>query len=91
MRGEEEIAANGVERLLRGLKAYAFAVAGEASGALAGAAFVGDADVYQAYGLFRRATARAGDAGDADSERGAGTFANAVRKRESGLGTNRAF
>src|SRR3984957_641944 len=77
-RGVEEISANGVERLLRGLKAYAFGGARETSGALGGAAFVGDADVHQAYRLFWSSPARTSDAGDANAECGAGTFPNAV-------------
>src|SRR5271154_1674777 len=78
MRGEQKISADGVERLLRGLKADALTVAGEAGGAFAAATIVGDADVNQAHGLFGRSPAGAGNSGDADTECSAGAFANAV-------------
>src|SRR5271154_5808393 len=78
VRGEQKISADGVERLLRSLKANALAVAGEAGGAFAAATIVGDADVHQAHGLFGRSPAGAGNSGDADTECSAGAFANAV-------------
>ncbi len=83
MRGKQKIPSDGVERLLRGLKADALAVAGEARGAFAAAALVGDADVHQAHGLFGRSPARAGNSRDADAQCRAGAFANAVSERES--------
>ena len=88
---KEEIAPDGVERLLRGLKAYALAVAWKARGALARVALIGNADVHQADGLFRRSSAGAGDASDADAERCAGTFANAFGESEGCFGTDGAF
>src|SRR5271155_5283555 len=61
VRGEQKISADGVERLLRSLKANALTVAGEAGGAFAAATIVGDADVNQAHGLFGRSPAGAGN------------------------------
>ncbi len=90
-RGEQKIAADRVERRLRGLQANAVAVAGEAKGALAGAALVGDADVHQADGFFGRSAAGPGDSGDADAERGAGALANSVGERERHFGADGAF
>ena len=91
MRREKKIPADSVERLLRGLEADALAVAREAGGAFATAALVGDADVYQADWFFGCSAARPGDSGDADAQRCAGAFANAVGESESCLGADRAF
>ena len=60
--------ANGVERSLRGVSADAVTVAGKAKGALARPALIGDADVNEADGFFRRATAGAGDAGNSKAQ-----------------------
>src|ERR1700735_3119322 len=91
VRGKQKVASDGVQRLLGGLKADALAVAGEARGAFAAAAFVGDADVHEADGFFRRSATRAGDSGDADAERRAGGVANAVGEGQGSVGTDRAF
>src|SRR6202167_4449128 len=91
MRREKKIPADSVERLLRGLEADALAVAREARSAFAAAALVGDADVYQADWFFGCSAARPGNSGDADAQRCAGAFANALGESESGLGADRAF
>ena len=87
----EEIAAHGIERGLRGVPADAFAVARELEPALSRSSLVGDADVHQSHGFFRRAAAGPGDAGDADAERRAGDFANSVGQREGHFRADRAF
>src|ERR1700683_3941358 len=91
MRREKKIPADSVERLLRGLEADALAVTREARGAFAAAALVGDADVYEADWFFGCSAAGARNSGDADAQRCAGTFANAVGERESCLGADRAL
>ena len=81
VRGIGEVAANRIERCVRGVGADAIAVSGEAHRTLAWAAFVGDANVDQANGLFGCAAARPGDARDAHSERRPGASSNAVGER----------
>ena len=81
--GEEKIAAHGIERGLRGVHADAFAVAaGELETALARAAFVGDANVHEADGFFRRAAARPRNSRDAHADCRARAFADAIGKSE---------
>src|SRR6516162_7755120 len=88
---KEEVTPHGVERVLRGEETDAFAVAREAPGLFAGAALVGDADVSRSDGLFRRATSRAGYAGDTDADGRARLLANAVRERQRHFRADRAF
>src|SRR5580704_959577 len=81
--GEEKIASHGIERCLRGVHTDAFAVAArELEAAFARAALIGNTDVYEAYGLFRRAAARPRYSRDAHADCGACYFANAIGKRE---------
>src|SRR5271155_1061113 len=89
--GKKIIAAHGIERRLRGKLANALAIAGKAIGALAGAVLVGETDVDEADGFFRRAAAGTSDSGDADAESRASSFANAVGERECDFGANCAF
>src|SRR5271163_4545037 len=89
--GKKIIAAYGIERGLRGKLANALAIAGKAIGALAGAVLVGETDVDEADGFFRRAAAGTSDSGDADAESRASSFANAVGERECDFGANCAF
>ena len=78
MASVEEIAAQHIERGLGGVPADAFAVAGEAQDAVACAIGVGQGDVNEADGFFRRAAGGPGDAGNADAQRRADAAANAL-------------
>src|SRR5271154_3735058 len=89
--GKKIIAAHGIERGLRGKLANALAIAGKAIGALAGAVLVGETDVDEADGFFRRAAAGTSDSGDADAESRASAFADAVSERQCDFGADRAF
>src|SRR5271156_16860 len=89
--GKKIIAAYGIERGLRGKLANALAIAGKATGAPAGAVLVGETDVDEADGFFRRAAAGTSDSGDADAESRASAFADAVGERQGDFGADRAF
>src|SRR5580692_3206722 len=89
--GKKIIAAHGVERGLRSELANTFTIARKAISAFAGSVLVGEADVHQAHGLFRRTAAGTGDAGDADAESRAGAFADAVGEGERNFGADGAF
>ncbi len=75
-----EIAAQHVQRSLRGVPADAFAVAGKAQGAVSAAVGVGKCDVNEADGLLGRTAGGTRDSGDADAERRADATANSLRQ-----------
>src|SRR4029077_1725779 len=88
---EEKIAAHGIESGLRGVHANPLAIAGELETAFAWTSFIGDADMHQANGFFRRAAAGARDSRDAYADRRARSLADAVGESQRHFGAYRAF
>src|SRR5207245_7488614 len=89
--GIKEIAAQHIERSLRGMPADAFAIAGKAQGAVTAAIGVGKSDVNQAYRLLRGTAGGPGDPGDADAERRADAAADSLREGLGHLGADGAL
>src|SRR5581483_4803719 len=71
-----EVAPQQIERGLGSVPTDALAVAGKAQDAVAHAVGVGQGDINEADGLFRRASGWSGDSGDADAQRRADAAAN---------------
>jgi hypothetical protein len=84
----QEVAAHGIERGLRGLPAYAFTEASELASTVQGAVRSGEPNVDEADRFLARATPGAGDAGDTDTEGGAGPSTNSLSQGSGNFGTN---
>ena len=86
-----EIAAQHVQRSLRGVPAYAFAVARKAQRAVSAAVGVRKGDVNEADGLFGRTAGGTRDSGDPDAERRADSTADSLRQSLRDFRTDGAF